>query len=115
MMSSNLPPLQFVRDVRLISPTFSPFVTPPTSPPFSPYVMHRSREYWHDADHFQPERWLPLQHRPGYAGFMSLMSNVGEAVNGAYVPFGAGPRNCIGTGVKSVVGSVRGRVLEGGT
>jgi cytochrome P450 len=65
----------------------------------SPYVMHRSREYWLDADHFNPDRWVEVQQRPGYAGFMSLMSNVGEAVNGAYVPFGAGPRNCIGTGL----------------
>ena len=64
----------------------------------SPYVMHRSREYWSDADHFNPDRWLEVQQRPGYSGFMGLMSNVGEAVNGAYVPFGAGPRNCIGTG-----------------
>ncbi len=51
----------------------------------SPYVMHRSREYWPDADKFLPERWVELQQQPGYTGFMSFMSNVGEAVNGAYV------------------------------
>ena len=65
----------------------------------SPYIMHRSREYWRDADHFEPERWTALQQQPGYSGFMTFMSNVGESVNGAYVPFGAGPRNCIGTGM----------------
>lgn len=64
----------------------------------SPYILHRSSEHWDRPNEFLPERWTPLQQAPGYQGSMTFMSNVGEAVNGAYVPFGAGPRNCIGTG-----------------
>lgn len=62
----------------------------------SPYVMHRDPTSWEDPEAFRPERWSPLQQAPGYQGFMSLMSNLGP--NGSYLPFGGGPRNCIGTG-----------------
>jgi len=64
----------------------------------SPYILHRDPEHWERPDEFLPQRWAPLQAAPGYQGGTVFMSNVGEAVNGAYVPFGAGPRNCIGTG-----------------
>ncbi|GIL91069.1 hypothetical protein Vretimale_9498 [Volvox reticuliferus] len=62
----------------------------------SPYVMHRDAAVWANPDAFLPERWRELQDREGYQGYMSLMSNLGP--NGAYLPFGGGPRNCIGTG-----------------
>lgn len=48
----------------------------------SPYVTHRHPEFWRDPDTFNPENFTP------------------EAVEGrprfAYVPFGGGPRICIG-------------------
>lgn len=42
------------------------------------YGMHRHPEYWENPDEFQPERWQ------------------GEVNRQAYLPFGFGPRICIG-------------------
>lgn len=49
---------------------------------FSPYVIHHDPRYYEDPDAFRPERWTPEEaaKRPKYA----------------YIPFGAGPRGCIG-------------------
>eukprot|EP00198_Chlamydomonas_reinhardtii_P000787 XP_001690122.1 cytochrome P450 [Chlamydomonas reinhardtii] len=63
-----------------------PYVLPAgTTVLVSPYVMHRDPEVWEEPEVFRPERWQELQR-----------SNLGP--NGAYLPFGGGPRNCIGTG-----------------
>ncbi|KAG2496159.1 hypothetical protein HYH03_005761 [Edaphochlamys debaryana] len=62
----------------------------------SPYVMHRDPDVWEEPEAFKPSRWHDLQRREGYQGAMSLMANLGP--NGAYLPFGGGPRNCIGAG-----------------
>ena len=59
----------------------------------SPWVLHRDSSVWQEPEAFKPERWMPLLETKSY---MSEMSGLGS--NGAYVPFGAGPRNCIGTG-----------------
>ena len=47
-----------------------------------PYVMHRLPEYWQHPDVFDPERFLPERStdRPKFV----------------FIPFGAGPRRCIG-------------------
>jgi cytochrome P450 len=47
-----------------------------------PYVLHRLPAYWHNPDAFDPERFSPEQSvdRPKFV----------------YLPFGAGPRQCIG-------------------
>ncbi|TMD74640.1 MAG: cytochrome P450 [Chloroflexi bacterium] len=48
----------------------------------SQWVVHRLPEIWQDADTFQPERWDP--------------ANKQQIPQGAYFPFGGGPRTCIG-------------------
>jgi cytochrome P450 len=54
----------------------------------SPWVLHRDDRWWGDAATFRPERWLTPdgrfdEHAPGQP-------------RGAYFPFGAGRRVCIG-------------------
>ncbi|HEX5790036.1 MAG TPA: cytochrome P450 [Luteolibacter sp.] len=44
----------------------------------SPYVMHRDARYWDEPERFRPERFA------------------GNGQHEAYLPFGAGPRYCIG-------------------
>lgn len=48
----------------------------------SPWLMHRHRRYWHEPDRFDPERFLGEEAKalPRYV----------------YLPFGGGPRICIG-------------------
>lgn len=47
----------------------------------SPFVLHRHHRFWQSPAHFMPERFLPGAARPGRF---------------TYLPFGAGPRICIG-------------------
>ena len=50
----------------------------------SPYVVHRHPELWSDPEGFDPQRFAR------------------EPPRGAYLPFGAGPRMCIGNGFASM-------------
>ena len=47
----------------------------------SPWVLHRHRRFWRDPDAFDPDRFMP--DAPAVPRF-------------AYLPFGAGPRVCVG-------------------
>jgi cytochrome P450 len=47
----------------------------------SPWVLHRHRKFWHNPDAFDPTRFLPGALPPERY---------------AYMPFGAGPRICVG-------------------
>ena len=49
----------------------------------APYVLHRHRVLWSRPDAFDPSRFLP--------------ENRGEIPRFAYLPFGIGPRTCIGS------------------
>jgi cytochrome P450 len=46
------------------------------------YVIHRHPRYWHDPEAFRPERFAP--------------GGEGQGASFAYIPFGAGPRRCLG-------------------
>jgi cytochrome P450 len=46
------------------------------------YLLHRHRRYWDNPEGFDPDRWLPER-------------SAGRP-RGAYLPFGDGPRVCIG-------------------
>jgi cytochrome P450 len=59
-------------------------IRPKTSVMISPWVLHRHRLWWSDPDYFDPERFAP-ERRDKIHRF-------------AYLPFGAGPRVCIGMG-----------------
>lgn len=50
---------------------------------FSPFLLHRNPRFWKNPDSFDPER------------FSGQLSPVGVPKY-AYLPFGAGPRSCIG-------------------
>ena len=50
---------------------------------FAPYVLHRHHALWRQADHFDPSRFLPKARK--------------DIDRYAYLPFGTGPRGCIGS------------------
>ena len=51
----------------------------------TPYVLHRDPKHWPEPEKFDPERFSPgqIKSRHSYS----------------YLPFGAGPRTCIGAGM----------------
>lgn len=48
----------------------------------SQYLAHRHPEFWRDPEHFEPDRFMALR--------------AAGKTNPAYLPFGLGPRTCIG-------------------
>lgn len=59
---------------------------------YSAYTLHRHPEFWDDPERFDPERFTPERaaQRPRFA----------------YLPFGAGPRLCIGNGFAMLEGQL---------
>lgn len=67
-------------------------VAPGTLVLISPYVVHRDARHFPEPEQFRPERWL---------------DRTSQAVpRSAYLPFGAGPRRCIGEGLAWLEGTL---------
>jgi len=59
---------------------------------FSPYSLHRDPSVYADPDRFDPDRWLP--------------ERASEIPRPAFIPFGAGARQCLGEGFAWVEATV---------
>ena len=59
----------------------------------SPYTLHRHPSFWPDPDEFRPDRFATPAAAAGGPG----KSGAVAAHRYAYIPFGAGPRVCVGS------------------
>lgn len=57
-------------------------ISPKANVVLCPYISHRSKLLWSDPELFRPERFLPEERK--------------KIPQGVYIPFGFGPRACIG-------------------
>lgn len=55
----------------------------------SPYVTHRDPRFWPNPENFDPSRFIA-------SGACSAFGGGGRAQRGTFIPFAAGPRQCIG-------------------
>ena len=78
------PPVWLLPRLATAADRVGPYHVPPGSDVLvSPYTMHRNPRFWPDPDRFDPTRFTSgkAADRPRYA----------------YIPFGAGPRVCVGS------------------
>lgn len=54
----------------------------------SPFLSHRSKDFWERPDEFYPERFLPEEKK--------------KVIPGSYYPYGLGPRGCIGVNFATI-------------
>ena len=77
------PPAWIMSRLSLCDETLGEYALPARAPVvLSPYAMHRHPHYWKNPDAFDPERFAP--------------ENLGKQPRFVYMPFGGGPRLCIG-------------------
>jgi cytochrome P450 len=58
-------------------------IPPKANVVLAPYLSHRSKDLWENPNTFWPERFLP--------------ENKKKIIQGAFYPYGLGPRACIGS------------------
>ena len=79
------PPAPFISRDSAAADTVGPIeIRAGTSVLISPWIIHRHRGLWDEPDYFDPERFAPGRRE--------------QIHRFAYIPFGAGPRICIGMG-----------------
>lgn len=77
------PPIWIIERKAIAADELSGYIIPPDSIiVISPYTIHRHPRYWENPNVFYPERFLP--------------ENSANRNKYAYIPFGTGPRICIG-------------------
>ena len=83
------PPLAFIPRVSLEDGRIGEIAVPRGAMiMISPWIMHRHRILWRDADRFDPTRFLPERE--------------GELPQNAYLPFGLGHRVCVGAAFATI-------------
>lgn len=83
------PPVWMIPRKSIGSDRFGDYPIPPnTDVLISPYVMHRHPSFWDNAELFDPTRFLP--------------ERTVERLPYTYIPFGAGPRFCVGAGLSKI-------------
>jgi cytochrome P450 len=79
------PPAPFISRASVAGDKFGPVeISAGTSVLISPRIVQRHRGLWRDPDYFDPERFAPGERE--------------KIHRFAYIPFGSGPRICIGMG-----------------
>lgn len=77
------PPAWIMSRLAFNDDQFGPYTVPAgTSVLVSPYLLHRDPQQWPDPERFDPDRFAPGREK--------------ERHSYAYIPFGGGPRLCIG-------------------
>lgn len=77
------PPITFIPRVAARSTTIgTKHIKRGTMVMIAPWAVHRHQALWPNPDVFDPDRFLPEREH--------------EIVSGSYIPFGAGPRVCVG-------------------
>lgn len=87
------PPIHLGSRIAAVDMTFQGFQIPAgTRVLYSIYLTHRDQHYWPDPGVFDPERFT--------------LARANERVAYTYLPFGGGPRNCIGASFAQVEAKV---------
>ena len=77
------PPVYIIARQTVVEDVIGGYRLPPGSMvTISKYVTHRHTDFWEDPERFDPERFTPERSK--------------ARAKYAYIPFGAGPRRCIG-------------------